>query len=223
MADRRRDHFNRRGLGNPYVVMPQRAGNNDPAAFSMNAAAGFPPDLDGWNLPPNDGLTPLDPGARRALSYDALVEKATMRPRQDFTVFAGVCTSWDKEARRVGRGTGFVGSAPRKYGAWLEHACRRALEITIADERVVFADARSGWAEGLGPDRGYGYAYVHQTAPVLNRLAHPARVKIPVTVSLGSEKRPPATPPQAIDGLIRAAARHGANATGALADALHQD
>jgi lipopolysaccharide biosynthesis protein len=224
-VDRWRDHFSRRGLGNPYIVMPQRAGNSDRLAFGMDAAAGFPPHPDGWNLPPRDGLTLLDPDFRgRALSYDALVENATTSPRQDFTVFPGVCPSWDNEARRAGRGTGFIGSTPRKYGAWLEHACRRALEITNADERIVCINAWNEWAEGayLEPDRRYGYAYLRETARALNRLAHPASVKIPLTVSRGSES-PPATPPRAINGLIRAVRRRGANAVEALADALRPD
>lgn len=224
-VDRWRNHFSRRGLGNPYIVMPQRAGNSDRPAFGMNAAAGFPPHPDGWNLPPSDGLTLLDPDFRgRALSYDALVEKATTSPRQDFTVFPGVCPSWDNEARRAGRGTGFIGSTPRKYGAWLEHACRRALEMTNADERIVFINAWNEWAEGayLEPDRRYGYAYLRETARALSRLAHPASVKNPLTVSLGSECRP-ATPPRAINGLIRAVRRRGANAAEALADALRPD
>lgn len=225
-VDRWRDHFGRRGLGNPYIVLPQRAGNSDPLAFGMNAAAGFPPHPDGWNLPPSDGLTLLDPGFRgRALSYDALVEKATTTPPpQDFTVFPGVCPSWDNEARRAGRGTGFIGSTPRKYGAWLEHACRRALEMPNADERIVFINAWNEWAEGayLEPDRRYGYAYLRETARVLSRLAHPPSIKIPVTVPLGSESPPP-PPPRAINGLIRAVRRRGANAAEALADALRPD
>lgn len=225
-VDRWREHFTRRGLGNPFVVMPQRAGNTDPAAYGMDAAAGFPPHPDGWELPPTEGLTLLDPGFRgQALSYDALIAKAMARPLEAFTAFPGVCPSWDNEARRTGRGTGFIGSTPRKYGAWLEQAGRRAMRMTNPDERIVFINAWNEWAEGayLEPDRHYGYAYLRETARVLGRLSHPASLKIPVAGSLEPEKSRPSAPPRPINGLIRAVRRRGANAVEALADALRPD
>jgi len=224
--DRWREHFSRRGLGNPYVIMPQRAGNTGPGASVMDAAAGFPPHPDGWDLPPNGGLTLLDPGFRgRALSYDALVERAMSQPPHSFAVFPGVCPGWDNEARRAGRGTGFVGSTPRKYGAWLEHACRRALQMTNAEERIVFINAWNEWAEGayLEPDRHYGYAYLRETARTLSRLADPAEFRIPVANSLRSEGTGPEGASRPINGLIRAVRRRGANAVEALADALRPD
>ena len=224
--ERWREHFSRRGLGDPYVVMPQRAGDTDPTIYGMDAAAGFPPHPDGWDLPPSSGLALLDEGFRgRALSYDALVEQAATQPHPAFTAFPGVCPGWDNEARREGRGTGFIGSTPRKYGAWLEHSCRRALQMTSADERIVFINAWNEWAEGayLEPDRHYGYAYLRETARVLGRLARPAGVKMSGAASLGSGKLRPAAPSRPIDGLIRAVRRRGAKAAEALADALRPD
>jgi lipopolysaccharide biosynthesis protein len=225
-VERWREHFSRRGLGNPYIVMPQRAGDIDPTRYGMDAAAGFPPHPDGWDLPPGDGLTLLDDDFRgRALSYDALVEKTTTQPRHPFTVFPGVCPSWDNEARRAGRGTGFIGSTPQKYGAWLENSCRQAMQMLNASERIVFINAWNEWAEGayLESDRHYGYAYLRETARVLGRLTLPADRRIRVANSLRVDEVRPMGSPRAINGLIRAVRRRGANVVEALAEALRPD
>ena len=42
-VDRWREFFLARGLPNPYIVMPQAFGDDDPRVFGMDAAAGFPP------------------------------------------------------------------------------------------------------------------------------------------------------------------------------------
>ena len=227
-VDRWREHFTRNGFGDPYIVMPQAFGDLDPTVYGMDAAAGFPPHPHGWDLPPlNDGLTLLDPEfGGRVLSYDALAEIAAMQPQPNFTLFPGVCPGWDNEARRAGRGTGFVGSSPRKYGAWLERACRRALRAPHPDERVVFINAWNEWAEGayLEPDRHYGYAYLRETARTLNRLCQPGEIqagdRAAANVIPFTRPRHQGNPPNPLRGLIRAARRRGASAAEALADVL---
>jgi lipopolysaccharide biosynthesis protein len=232
-VDRWREHFTRNGFGEPYIAMPQAFGDLDPTVYGMDAAAGFPPHPHGWDLPPlDDGLTFLDPAFHgRVLSYDALAETAAMQPQPNFTLFPGVCPAWDNEARRAARGTGFVGSSPRKYGAWLEHACRRALRAPNPDERIVFINAWNEWAEGayLEPDRHYGYAYLRETARTLSRMGQPNQILaneiqasdcaaaniVPFTRALTA-----GNPSSPLRGLIRAARRRGASAAEALADAL---
>jgi hypothetical protein len=220
-----RDYFCRRGLGDPYIIMPQAFGDTDPTVYGMDAAAGFPPHPFGWDLPTEtDDLALLDKGFHgQRLSYDALIDSAITQAEEPFTVFPGVCPSWDNEARRPGRGTGFFGSSPKKYGAWLGHACRRALQAPNADERIVFINAWNEWAEGayLEPDRHYGYAYLRETARALNRLAlstaeDRSRRKIALAASNGRA----AASPNALRGLIRAVRRRGADAAEMLADVI---
>ena len=49
--NRWRDYFTRSGFSNPYIVMPQAFGDNDPRQYGFDAAVGFPPHNGGWNLP----------------------------------------------------------------------------------------------------------------------------------------------------------------------------
>lgn len=97
--------------------------------------------------------------------------------------------------------------------------------MTNADKRVVFINAWDECAESAypEPERRYGYVYPVETARVLSRLALPARVKIPVPVSLGSERNLPVASPRTINRMIRAVRRRGANAVEARADALRPD
>jgi len=223
-----RDYFGRRGLSDPYIIMPQAFGDTDPRVYGMDAAAGFPPHPFGWDLPSEiEGLMLLDKSFHgRRLSYDALVDSAIAQPPEDFTVFPGVCPSWDNEARRPGRGTGFYGSSPKKYGAWLEHACRRALRAPSADERIVFINAWNEWAEGayLEPDRHYGYAYLRETARTLGRLASPLiEEKSYKGAAFAAGNIRAVGSPNALHGLMRAVRRRGAHAAEMLADAIRPD
>jgi hypothetical protein len=106
-------------------------------------------------------------------SYSAMAEIIMAFPDADgYRVFPAVCPGWDNEARRPGRGTTLFGSTPQKYGLWLDNACRKALQASDPDERIVFVNAWNEWAEGahLEPDRHYGYAYLRETARVVARL-----------------------------------------------------
>jgi lipopolysaccharide biosynthesis protein len=102
-----------------------------------------------------------------------MIERAVSASNEGYVYFPGVTPQWDNEARKPNRGVCFVGSTPRKYGAWLEQACEQALAAPSPDERIVFINAWNEWAEGayLEPDRHYGYAYLAETARTLDRMA----------------------------------------------------
>lgn len=170
-----REYFKSRGLGDPYIVMPQAFGDNDPRVYGMDAAAGFPPHhLDVGIRDVRRRLRYLDSRFEgRVVNYDELIEQAIANAGDEFTLLPGIFPHWDNEARRPNRGKGFAGSSPLKYARWLEAVSRQTLKAPTRDERIVFINAWNEWAEGayLEPDRHYGCAYLFQTRRVLDSLA----------------------------------------------------
>jgi lipopolysaccharide biosynthesis protein len=222
-----REHFVKSGIGNPYLVMPQAFGDDDPNVYGMDAAAGFPPHKFGWDLPSIAAtLELLDPHFRGVVhTYEAMAQGAkAFQCDGGYNVFHGVCPGWDNEARRAGRGRTFIGSTPKKYGRWLDDACRKALRAPSADERIVFINAWNEWAEGahLEPDRHYGYAYLRETARVLSRLGRPVDGKPGFDAgAVGSESNGPT---RRRLGIVRRVTRKvrnkGADAAEYFADAI---
>jgi lipopolysaccharide biosynthesis protein len=174
-----REGFRSLGLKNPYIVMPQAFGDDDPRIFGMDAAVGFPPHK-WWDLPAtNSSASLLDAGySGRILSYEAMAHAAVELDPREYNLFPGICPSWDNEARSR-KGVCFSGSTPLIYARWLAEVSRKALRQVRADERLVFVNAWNEWAEGahLEPDRHYGYAYLNETARVLSNLSIPASNK----------------------------------------------
>jgi lipopolysaccharide biosynthesis protein len=221
-----RQYFISRGIGNPFMVMPQAFGNDDPGVYGMDAAAGFPPHKFGWDLPSIAAdLHLLDRHFRGTVVSYASMARAAMTPRSEqYRVFPGVCPGWDNEARRPASGLTFSGSSPRLYGVWLEHAGRMALQAPNYDERIVFINAWNEWAEGahLEPDLYYGYAYLRETARVLNQLARPGGTEPLLAAAPANQfashtdRRPAGT----IARIIRRARFKGAGAAEYLANTL---
>jgi lipopolysaccharide biosynthesis protein len=175
-ARRWRHHFARAGFGNPYLVMAQTWGDEDPRPFGFDAAVEFPPHKF-WDTPRiNPSVEMFDQQFEgNVYDYDCLVKRATTAVPTTYKLFPCVCPSWDNEARKPRKGTAFAYSTPAKYGAWLAHACQRALNELEPGERLVFINAWNEWAEGayLEPDRHFGFAYLQETASVLDRLPAP--------------------------------------------------
>jgi lipopolysaccharide biosynthesis protein len=173
--ERWRQVFRSAGEAEPFLIMPQAFGNEDPRMFNMDAAAGFPPHRCGALVPNRASSLPLlDPAFRgEARAYDKLIEAERLLRPTDYTLFPGVCPNWDNEARKPGRGAGFYGSTPNLYGEWLHDAATYRLERDDHDRAIVFINAWNEWGEGayLEPDRHYGYAYLAETRITLDRLA----------------------------------------------------
>jgi Glycosyltransferase WbsX len=169
-----REFFVKAGLENPYIVMPQVFGQEDPRKFGLDAAAGFPPHKFGFKLP--DDRWKLKVFDHKFVgvtaSYDKMIDGAIAYRPAAFPYFPGVCPSWDNEARKPKRGFSLYGSTPRKYGNWLRAASEQALNASSPDERIVFINAWNEWAEGayLEPDRHYGFAYLAETRRALEEL-----------------------------------------------------
>lgn len=166
--------FEQAGFGNPYVIMPQIAGDNDPRKYGFDAAAGFPPHNGGWELNNiKSTIVKLKPaGSERVLSFDQMVTNVMSNNPKEFTLLPGVCPGWDNTARKPDSGTFFLGNTPKKYGAWLQSACDKMLVRENQQERIVFINAWNEWAEGahLEPDIHHGYAYLQETRRVVESL-----------------------------------------------------
>ena len=170
-----RKYFNTIGENDPYLVMPQMDGDDDPLVYQMDAAAGFPPHRVGWRerQVPLETLNQFDAAYNgNVVAYERMARTALNNRSTKFKLFPGVCPSWDNEARKPGRGYCFLGGNPELYQKWLLRSCQVvASEARTPDERIVFINAWNEWAEGayLEPDRHYGYAFLVATANALRQ------------------------------------------------------
>jgi lipopolysaccharide biosynthesis protein len=178
-ARRWRHYLAGAGFGNPYLVMAQSFGDEDPRPYGFDAAVEFPPHKLGADAQPvNASVEIFDTAYNGTVyAYEHLMKRAAAALPTPYELFPCVCPGWDNEARKPGKGSTFAFSTPLKYGAWLEQACRLAASKPNPSERLVFINAWNEWAEGahLEPDRHFGYAYLHETARALQSLDLPQR------------------------------------------------
>ncbi len=177
-ARRWRDYCARKSLGGLYLVAVQAFETEDPRPLGFDAAVEFPPHKFGVGAPVlNSQMKIVNPNYQGVIcDYSYLIESAKKISRADFTLFRGVCPSWDNEARKPGRGMTYQNSAPALYQEWLAEACRFAAKESDPDKRLVFINAWNEWSEGayLEPDRRYGYAYLQATANALKEFTKSA-------------------------------------------------
>ena len=177
-AQRWRDYCTKSHLDGLYLVAVQAFETEDPRPLGFDAAVEFPPHKLGAGAPVvNSQVEIVNPNYQGIIcDYSYLVESAKKFSRADFTLFRGVCPSWDNEARKPGRGMTYQNSAPALYQGWLAEACRFAAKESDPDKRLVFINAWNEWSEGayLEPDRRYGYAYLQATANALKGFAKSA-------------------------------------------------
>lgn len=162
-------------VGDPYLIMPQVFHDDDPRAYGMDAAAGFPPHNGAWDWA-NDraSMTLIDPAFRGHVRDYADIARHMQGKRGDgYTLHPGVMPAWDNEARKPGAGLSFHSATAERYRAWLRVAAQTAQQHALPDERMVFLNAWNEWAEGavLEPDRHMGYAYLVATRSVIDELA----------------------------------------------------
>jgi lipopolysaccharide biosynthesis protein len=109
----------------------------------------------------------------RVFEYAYLIHAAKKVVAPDYTLFRGVCPSWDNEPRRPGRGSTYFDSTPALYHRWLTEACAFAANDPDPEKRLVFINAWNEWGEGahLEPDRRFGYGYLQATADALRKFS----------------------------------------------------
>lgn len=159
----------------PLFFMAQAFGDNDPKVFGMDGAVEFPPHKLAEGLDSQaQQLGLLDPGFTGHYPlYDELVERSLQVEKPDFDLIRAVTPSWDNEARKPGRGMGFIDSTPAKYERWLASMVNYAKANQIAgDESFVVINAWNEWAEGahLEPDVYWGGAYLNATYRAVHGL-----------------------------------------------------
>jgi lipopolysaccharide biosynthesis protein len=177
-----RSHFQNSGKAVPLMVAVQSFDLVDPRPYGFDAAVEFPPHKFLFRKPApqlNDDVRLFNRQYQgRILSYEHMVGDAKTHAVEPFTLFRGVATSWDNEARKPGRGITFAGSQPSTYAEWLSSCCSYMEETAPASRRFVFINAWNEWAEGahLEPDRRYGYAFLDATRRVIERF-QPAPIR----------------------------------------------
>jgi len=162
------------GIGEIYLACTQSFESANPTEYGFDAAIEFPPNS---AAPPDitDSVTPLgDDFGCKVYDWRVFVERSEKYPQPDYTLFRGVCPSWDNTARRKNRGTVFLHNTPALYQRWLENAIRDTQSRHAnPDERLIFVNAWNEWAEGahLEPDARYGFAWLQATRNALTGSA----------------------------------------------------
>ena len=173
--DRWRELFAERHGMNPLFMMAQGFGDTDPRPFGLDGAIEFPPHKLATGLVPvNARLRLTDTSfSGHYMSYDDLVSSSLEEPVPPFELIRTAVPSWDNEPRKPGRGMGFVGATPEKYGAWLRELSAQASERPLLGRTpYVFVNAWNEWAEGafLEPDLHFGSAYLNATFRAMTGL-----------------------------------------------------
>jgi O-antigen biosynthesis protein len=180
-AQRWRNHMAKSNCGGLYLVAVQAFETVDPRPLGFDAAVEFPPHKLAEGAPVlNQQMEIVNPDYQGVIcDYSYMIESAKKTRRSDFTLFRGVCPSWDNDARKPGRGITYQNSTPALYQEWLAETCRYTAKEPDPDKRLVFINAWNEWSEGayLEPDRRYGYAYLQATANALKEFAKSADPK----------------------------------------------
>ena len=166
----------------PILIMAQGFGDTDPRVYDLDGAIEFPPHKVAQGLSPiNAELRILDPDFEgNVFSYDAVVERSVGEPPPPFPLIKTAFPSWDNEARRLGRGTSYIGSSPAAFQAWMEELIAFSHRSPFMGERLVCVNAWNEWAEGayLEPDLHFGAAYLNALSRSLTQVSASALGRI---------------------------------------------
>ncbi len=158
----------------PWVLMVQGFGDENPTEYSLDGAVEFPPHKLCADVPDmNAKLNIIDPNyVGNARDYSAVIDSSLNEPTPSFPLIKTVSPHWDNDARREGRGLTLHGSTPEKYERWLRGAMQFSQENPFQGESLVFINAWNEWAEGayLEPDVHYGHAYLNATQRAVHGL-----------------------------------------------------
>lgn len=158
----------------PYVLMVQGFGDENPNEYNLDGAVEFPPHKLCANIPDiNSQLNVIDSNyVGNARDYNDVIEASLSEDLPDFPLIKTVSPHWDNDARREGRGMTLHGSTPENYERWLRGVVDYAQQNPFEGEPLVFINAWNEWAEGayLEPDVHYGHAYLNATQRAVHGL-----------------------------------------------------
>jgi glycosyltransferase involved in cell wall biosynthesis/SAM-dependent methyltransferase len=173
-------------IGEIYLAYTQSFENINPEKIGFDGAIEFPPN----NFAPKvitDQIVPKRPEFTGVIyDWNTLIQKSYNSRSSDYSLFRGVCPSWDNTPRRMNNASIFWGSTPEKYGEWIENATIDTIRrFKDPSERLVFINAWNEWAEGayLEPNQRYGYAYLQSTREALERVQTSLRCRRIILVS----------------------------------------
>ena len=158
------------GIGEIQLVYTQSFESGTPKKYGFDAAIEFPPnisnppDVSAYVKPLNDNF------ACNVYDWRIFVQRSRAYQLPPYTLYRGVCPSWDNTPRRKNNSNIFVLNSPKSYKEWLVNAIKDTAErFKEFDERLIFINAWNEWAEGayLEPNNRDGYAYLEMTRQAL--------------------------------------------------------
>lgn len=168
--------FNENHDFDPIIYMAQAFDDIDPRKYGLDGAIEFPPHKVAAGLDSKAqqcGLKDESFTGHYPL-YSEMVERSIDDVDFDYNVIKAVTPMWDNEARKPGKGMGFIGSTPEKYEKWLKSVVNFSKNNPIEGKHhFVAINAWNEWAEGahLEPDCHWGSAYLNATYRALNDVS----------------------------------------------------
>ena len=162
----------------PLIYMALGFDDHDPYEYGLDGAIEFPPHKLALGLPElTPSLGAYDPAfAGNYFSYDDLIAASVAVDPPEYPLIRTAVPMWDNEARKPGRGMGFVDASPAKYEHWLSVLMDYAQEYPVHKTNpMVFVNAWNEWAEGahLEPDIYWGHAYLNATKRAVTGYSDP--------------------------------------------------
>lgn len=167
-----REHANKIGIGELYLVLTHSFDHQDPLEIGFDAATEFAPNNFKVKNITSEVKLANPHYAGDIYDYRSAINYSFTLKQPNYVKFRSVCPSWDNEARKPGKGTTFFHATPENYSKWLEYLCYDTIKYRKNDERIIFINAWNEWAEGayLEPDRRYGYNVLQTTYNVLKKF-----------------------------------------------------
>ncbi len=174
------------GVGPIHLSYVQGFDRSDPGIYGFDSAIEFPPlsiDNAGFRSERINNQVRSYSSANdynfNLYDYKKFVQFSENYPELPYTLFRGVCPSWDNTARRLNSNAFIVHNAtPESYHEWLLNAClfskSRSQQQSSNGSDIVFINAWNEWGEGchLEPDTKFHYRWLQETRRALDIASH---------------------------------------------------